>query len=307
MNVESEKYPLVSIITVNYNQSEVTLDLLRTLRGLTYPNVEIIVVDNGSPNDNPQVLKDQYPEIKLIISEKNLGFAGGNNLGIKAAHGEYMFFVNNDTEVTPGLIEPLVDLLEKDEKIGMVSPKIKFHWNPELIQYAGYTKMNPYTIRNATIGFHEKDNGQHNELMETEAAHGAAMMVPKKVIREVGLMPEVYFLYYEEHDWASMIKRAGYKIYYQPAAEILHKESVSTGKGSPFKTYYINRGRILFTRRNMHGLKKILSLLFQHFVSLPKNAMVFTLKGQFKHLRAYLRAYLWNLTHYREVHTNPKA
>ncbi len=298
------KYPLVSIITVNYNQSKVTLDLLRTTRELTYPNFEIIVVDNGSPTDNPEGLKEQYPEINLILSKENLGFAGGNNLGIKAAKGAYLFFVNNDTEVTPGLIEPLVELLQQDETIGMVSPKIKFHWNKELIQYAGYTKMNPYTIRNSTIGFQQNDKGEYNTIVETEAAHGAAMMVPSRVIQKVGLMPEVYFLYYEEHDWAAMIKRAGYKIFYQPEAEIFHKESVSTGKGSPFKTYYLNRGRILFTRRNIKGSKRILSLLFQHFISLPKNTFVFLLQGQFKHLLAYWRAYAWNLTHYKGIYSN---
>ncbi len=306
MKNDLKTYPLVSIITVNYNQSKVTLDLLQTSRDLNYPNFEIIVVDNGSPSDNPEVLKEAYPEINLIISKENLGFAGGNNLGIKAAKGEYLFFVNNDTEVTPGLIEPLVELLEQDKTIGMVSPKIKFHWNKELIQYAGYTKMNPYTIRNSTIGFHQKDNGQLNDIVETEAGHGAAMMVPRSVVEKVGLMPDVYFLYYEEHDWAAMIKRAGYKIFYQPKAEIFHKESISTGKGSPFKTYYLNRGRILFTRRNIRGSQRFLSLLFQHCISLPKNALVFMVKGQFKHLMAYLKAYVWNLTHYKGIYTNPK-
>lgn len=306
MSIEKKIFPLVSIITVNYNQRGVTLDLLKTLRNVSYPNLEVIVVDNGSPTDDPKVMKEQYPEINLILSEDNLGFAGGNNLGIRASKGDYLFFVNNDTEVTEGLIEPLVDLLENDHLIGMVSPKIKFHWNPDLIQYAGFTKMNPYTIRNSIIGFHQPDNGDYNELKETEAAHGAAMMVPRRVIKEVGLMPEVYFLYYEEHDWAEMIKRAGYKIFYQPKSEILHKESISTGKGSPFKTYYINRGRLLFTRRNIKGPKRILSFLFQHFVSLPKNVLVFLLKGQFKHLTSYLKAYAWNLTHYDGVYVNIK-
>lgn len=306
MKSEAQKYPLVSVITVNYNQGEVTLDLLRTLRELTYPNVEVIVIDNGSPSDNAGIMKEKYPEIELICSDENLGFAGGNNLGIRASKGKYLFFVNNDTEVTPGLIEPLVELLESDKTIGMVSPKIKFHWNPELIQYAGYTKMNLYTIRNSTIGFHQKDTGQYDEIAETEAGHGAAMMVPRCVVEKVGLMPDIYFLYYEEHDWAAMIKHEGYKIFYQPGAEILHKESISTGKESPFKTYYLNRGRILYTRRNVKGVQRLFSLLFQHCVSLPKNVLFFLVKRQFKHLKAYLKAYGWNLTHYKGIYANPE-
>ncbi|PRX57576.1 glycosyltransferase family 2 protein [Flagellimonas meridianipacifica] len=287
--------PLVSIITINYNESDVTLDLLKSARNLTYPNYEIIVVDNASPNDNPDIIKEMYPEIRLIKSPENLGFAGGNNLGVKEAKGEYLLFINNDTIVPPDFIQPLVETLQSDEKIGMVSPKIKFHWDPTLIQYAGYTPMNKWTIRNNSIGYHEKDNGDFDEPKETQSIHGAAMMVPKKVVDEVGMMTEIYFLYYEEHDWAEMIKRAGYKIYYQPKTHILHKESVSTGKFSPLKTYYISRNRILFARRNFKPLSLGVSLLFQCLVSIPKNTLQFLVKREFAHLRAFWRAITWNL------------
>ncbi|WP_422858843.1 glycosyltransferase family 2 protein [Flagellimonas sp. S174] len=287
--------PLVSIITINYNESDVTLDLLESARNLTYPNYEIIVVDNASPNDNPDIIKEKYPEIRLIKSPENLGFAGGNNLGVKEAKGEYLLFINNDTIVPPDFIQPLVETLQSDEKIGMVSPKIKFHWDPTLIQYAGYTPMNKWTIRNNSIGYHQKDNGDFDEPKETQSIHGAAMMVPKKVVDEVGMMTEIYFLYYEEHDWAEMVKRAGYKIYYQPKTHILHKESVSTGKFSPLKTYYISRNRILFARRNFKPLSLGVSLLFQCLVSIPKNTLQFLIKREFAHLNAFWRAITWNL------------
>ena len=237
--------PLVSIITINYNESDVTLDLLHSIRKLSYSNYEVIVVDNASPNDNPDRIKENFPEVNLIKSQENLGFAGGNNLGVKQAKGEYLLFINNDTIVPTDFIQPLVETLQNDDKIGMVSPKIKFHWDPTLIQYAGYTPMNKWTIRNNSIGYHQKDNGDFDEPKETQSIHGAAMMVPKSVVEEVGMMTEIYFLYYEEHDWAEMVKRAGFKIFYQPKSYILHKESISTGKFSPLKTYYISRNRIL--------------------------------------------------------------
>ncbi len=300
------KNPLVTLITVNYNQSEVTESLLRSIRNISYPHIETIVVDNASPNDNPDILKENFPEIQLIKSEKNLGFAGGNNLGVRASKGKYLMFINNDTEVPENFLEPLVGLLEKDTTIGMVSPKIKFHWNPERIQYAGYTKMNPYTMRNRSIGYHQKDEGKFNTLKETHAAHGAAMMVPRKVIEDVGMMTEVYFLYYEEHDWAEMIKRAGYKIFYQPQSFILHKESVSTGKESPLKTYYLTRNRLVFARRNYRGFTQITSVLFQLTVSWPKNTLMFLLKGQSEHLKAYWKGVFWNITHFKAIKENPK-
>lgn len=289
--------PLVSIITINYNESNVTLDMLESARHLTYSNYEIIVVDNASPNDNPDIIKEKYPEVVLIKSLENLGFAGGNNLGVKQAKGAYLLFINNDTIVPPDFIQPLVETLQYDESIGMVSPKIKFHWDPSLIQYAGYTPMNHWTIRNNSIGYHQKDDGTYDKPGETQSIHGAAMMVPRTVVDKVGMMTEVYFLYYEEHDWAEMIKRGGYKIYYQPKSYILHKESISTGKFSPLKTYYISRNRILFARRNFKPFQLVVSMLFQSLVSVPKNSLKFLVKREFEHLRAFWRAIGWNLTH----------
>jgi len=306
MKTEETKNPLVSIITVNYNQSQVTMELLDSLKKITYPEVEIIVIDNGSPSDNPQIIKDHFPETQLITSDKNLGFAGGNNLGIKASKGDYLLFINNDTEVPPGFLEPLVELLENDRKIGMVSPKIKFHWNPEIVQYAGFSEMNRFTIRNKGLGYHKKDDPESDQLQETASVHGAAMMVPKSVIQKVGMMPEVYFLYYEEHDWAQRIKNAGYKIIYQPASFVLHKESISTGKESPLKTYYLTRNRILFARRNFSGFSFVISMLFQLFISIPKNTVTYLAKRQTKHLQAYFRGIFWNLVHYRNLKSNPQ-
>lgn len=286
--------PLVSIISINYNDAAVTMDMLESLQQLSYTNYEVLIIDNASPTNNPDIIKETYPKITLIKSDKNLGFAGGNNLGVHAAKGEYLLFINNDTIVPSGFIEPLVETLENDSSIGMVSPKIKFHWDTTLIQYAGYTPMNHWTIRNNSIGYHQKDNGSFDQEGETESIHGAAMMIPKTVVDKVGTMTEIYFLYYEEHDWAEMIKRAGFKIYYQPKSYILHKESLSTGKFSPLKTYYITRNRIVFARRNFSSLQLFVSLSFQTFISIPKNTITFLFKRQFEHLFAFWKAIFWN-------------
>lgn len=294
--------PLVSIITINYNESAVTLELLSSLRNIRYKNIEIIVVDNASPNDNSDVIKNEYPEINLIKSDINLGFAGGNNLGVKIAKGDYLLFINNDTIVPKDFIAPLVETLENDKSIGMVSPKIKFHWDDRLIQYAGYTPMNHWTIRNNSIGYKQVDNGDFDVEGETASIHGAAMMVPKRVIEKVGMMTEIYFLYYEEHDWAAQIKKAGYKLYYQPKTYILHKESLSTGKFSPLKTYYIARNRIVYARRNFNKVQLLIALLYLSFISIPKNTITFLLKNQKSHLRSFWKAIRWNLTNFKIIH-----
>ena len=289
--------PLVSIITINYNQLRMTCELLDSLRKLTYPAVEIIVVDNNSTEDPTNVISDKYPEAKLIVSRQNLGFAGGNNLGIKASHGDYLLFLNNDTEVDPGVLEPLVRLFETNPDAGAASSKILYYNSGETIQYAGSSRIDPFTGRSKRVGYREKDNGQHDQLKETDLAHGAAMMVPRRVVDKVGMMPEFFFLYYEEVDWCESIKKAGYKIFFVPSSKVYHKESMSIGKGSTLKTYYMTRNRLLYMRRNTAGLMKVSWILFFLLFSLPKNTLKYTLKRDLEHARAFWWGLLWNLTH----------
>lgn len=307
MNIKLKRYPLVSIITVNYNQAKVTCALLESLNKITYPNLEVIVVDNHSTYDDPTVIKKRYPNIVFIQNPINYGFAAGNNYGLMRARGEYVMMLNNDIEVPSGFLEPLIAKLEKNPKIGAVSPRIRFFYEPDIIQYAGYTPMDRVTIRNAAIGYREKDIGQYNEDRETPSAHGAAMMVPMHVVKEIGLMSYIFFLYYEEADWCERILRAGYKIYYVGSSYVLHKESVTTGKLSPLKIYYLNRNRIVFMRRYLHGKEYYMALLYQLFVAIPKNAFSFLFKGKISLFLAYYRAIGWHVTHMfsKEIHENP--
>ena len=290
-------HPRVSIITINYNQLQVTCELLDSLRKLTYPDVEVIVVDNFSVDDPTSIIRSQYPEVKFIRSGRNLGFAGGNNLGIIASTGKYLLFLNNDTEAHPGFLEPLVNLFETTPQAGIASSKILYHNSGETIQYAGSTCINPYTGRNKRVGFMEKDRGQHDLLKETDLAHGAAMMVPRHVVEKVGMMPEFFFLYYEEIDWCESIKRAGYKIFFVPASKVYHKESMSIGKKSTVKTYYMTRNRLLFMRRNTSGTKKLAWIFFFLLFSLPKNALTYLMKREIDHSKAFWKGLLWNITH----------
>jgi len=290
-------YPLVSVISVNYNQAQLTCDMVASLLRTTYPRLEIIVVDNASPTDDPDLITQQYPQVKLIKSAQNLGFAGGNNLGIAEAKGEYLLFLNNDTEVDPGFLEPLVRLFQQNLQAGIASPKIIFHGTDNVIQYAGSLGVNPWTGRSVTVGMGETDHGQHNQSQPTQLADGAAMMVPRRVIEAVGVMPEVYFLYYEELDWCELIKRGGYTCHYVAEATIYHKESMSVGKSSVLKTYYMNRNRLLFIRRNCQGWARWTSTVVFLAAALPKKAAQHALLREWPHLRALGRGLRWHLQH----------
>jgi len=307
MHARRKYYPLVSIITVNYNQAEVSCALLESLNKISYPNLEVIVVDNHSIEDDPSIIKKRYPNIVFIQNPINYGFAAGNNYGLMRARGDYVLLLNNDIEVPSDFLEPLVDKLEQHPEIGAVSPRIKFYYQPDTIQYAGYTPIDKITMRNHSIGYWEKDRGQYLEDQETAYAHGAAMLVPMRIVKEIGLMSYTFFLYYEEADWCARIKAKGYKIFYVGKSFVLHKESVSTGKLSALKIYYLNRNRIVFMRRNIHGKDFYIALLYQLLVAIPRNAFKYLIKGKIKLFLAYYRAIGWHLTHLvsHEIHENP--
>ena len=285
--MEVEK--LLSIITINYNGLKDTCELIDTLP-LNDETIEVIVVDNASTQNEATELERRYPQIIVIRSDKNLGFAGGNNLGIQAAHGKYLFFLNNDTLLPqPSSLSLLINRLASSDQIGMVCPKIKFSWGDHRIQYAGYTPLSKITLRNKSIGFGEQDNGQYDTPRPTPYAHGAAMMVKREVIEQVGMMPECYFLYYEELDWSMMIRRAGYEIWYEPACTIFHKESQTTGQMSPLKTYYIIRNRLLFAQRNIDRSEKYLTYIYLICIVAVRDVLKYLCKGQINMAKAVMK------------------
>ena len=280
----------LSIITINYNGLKDTCELISTLP-LGDKSIEVIVIDNASTQDEARVIEERYPQVMVIRSKKNLGFAGGNNLGIKAAQGRSLFFLNNDTILKPQTsdFKLLINRLESSPKIGMVCPKIKFSWGPQLIQFAGYTPLSPITMRNKAIGCGEVDHEQHNTPHPTPYAHGAAMMVKREVIEKAGPMPECYFLYYEELDWSMMIRRAGYEIWYEPACTVFHKESQTTGQNSPLRTYYITRNRFLFIQRNQQGMTKYISYLYLISLVATRDVLKYAFQRKMDLVRATIR------------------
>ena len=250
----------LSIITINYNGLKDTCELIDSIP--FNDELEVIVVDNDSKKDEASVISAKYPQVIVIRSPQNLGFAGGNNLGIKAARGKYLFFINNDTIFKEVNIQALIDRLESSPKIAVVCPKIRFSWGNHPIQFAGYTPLSKITVRNQAIGFGEEDRGQYDTAHPTPYAHGAAMLIKREAIDKVGLMPECYFLYYEELDWSMMFTRAGFEIWYDPACTVYHKESQATGQNSPLRTYYIVRNRLLLVKRNWNGVTKYLTYTY---------------------------------------------
>ena len=289
--------PFISIVTLNWNQTDITCEFLESTRKFTFKNYEILVCDMASAIDpTEKIASGNYPNTKVLRSEKNLGSTGGNNWGIRHAKGDFIFIVNNDTIVTPDLLNVLLEPFYEDPSIGVTCPKIRFHHHPTIIQYAGFNPINVFTGRTSAVGSQEVDRGQHDVSGYTYGAHACAMLVKKEVIEKVGMFPEKFFIYYEESDWSARIIKAGYTIYYQAKGLIYHKESMTMGKESAIKVYYHTRNRILYMRRNTNFFQFLVFITFFILFTAPKAIFRYLFKKQFVHLRSFVKGVLWNFT-----------
>jgi GT2 family glycosyltransferase len=293
---------LVSIITVNFHQPDVTIDLLKSIaKWYTAEQVEVIIVDNGAEKNMELVFLPHFGNITYIASKENLGFAGGNNLGIKQAKGEYIFLLNNDTEIPQGCIETMCAVLKNNNHIGLLSPLLLYFDQPDMVQYTGFTLLNPLTGRNTNLGQFEKNVGQYDEVSyETGYCHGAAVMCRKEDLLKAGLMDETYFLYYEELDWCEKFRRIGKQIWFTGKTHVYHKESVSVGKASPLKIYFNTRNRLLFIRRNTSLLNTIIFYLYYTLIACPKAIIKFMVNGQPSLAKWVIKGLLWNYTHQKD-------
>lgn len=289
--------PTISFITICYNGFKDTCELIESLQDKIHSvSYEIIVVDNASREDEAAKIQKLYPSVVAIRSNENGGFSGGNNIGIRVARGKYIFLINNDTYIESDNIACLIERLESHPKIGGVSPKIRFAFPPQHIQFAGFTPLTRLTLRNSMLGFDSPDDGSFDTPHPTSYLHGAAMMIKREVIDKVGLMPELFFLYYEELDWSTSMTRAGYELWYEPGCTVFHKESQSTGQLSKLRTYYLTRNRLLYARRNLSGLERFVSVLYQSTVAAGKNTLVYMLKRRFDLAGAVYRGVISGLS-----------
>lgn len=294
-----------SIITVNFHQEAVTIALLRSI-GKHYDgkDVEVIIVDNGAEQNQEHVFQPYFANIKYIQSSANLGFAGGNNLGIRQAIGDYIFLLNNDTELPAECIETLCAEFQRNENIGLLSPLLLYFDRQDVIQYAGFTPVNYLTGRNATIGELDQNKGQYEgKSYQTGYCHGAAMMCRKEDLLRAGLMDENYFLYYEELDWCEKFKKIGKQVWFTGKTQVYHKESISVGMDSPLKIYFHTRNRMLFIRKNTGFMNTILFSIYYTFIACPKAAFKYMFNQQSHLAKWVIKGLLWNYTHHKNSKT----
>jgi len=251
--------PKVFIIILNWNNWSDTLECLESLKNNDYLNEQVVIIDNGS--DQRPIVPE--PGIKIIYNKENLGFAGGNNVGLKYAleHGaDYALLLNNDTIVSRDFLTKLIEAGEKDKKFGLLGLKIYLanrekelgntSAKQERIWFAG-GKVNWLSNKGEMRGWGENDKGQYDRpaFQETEYVTGCCLLIKKEVVEKIGLMPEEYFLYYEDTDWSLKARQAGFKCIFVPGARIWHKGSQSSIEGSPSYIYYHVRNGLILAQR----------------------------------------------------------
>lgn len=247
-----DKHPSVAIIILNWNGWRDTLNCVSSCQKLSWPNYSILVVDNGSTDDSEKYLRQNLPaDVAIIQSGANLGFAGGNNHGIRRAiqgGAEYVWLLNNDTEVDPEALTCLVAAMENGPEVGIAGSKIYYFDNPRTIWFAGgmWRKGRLHWLQR---GANQTDDGQFDQLTTVDAVSGCSMLVRSAAIHKIGLMDENFFLYWEDTEWCARAQKYDYQVVFVPQSRVWHKISVSTVQSSFSQYYYFTRNGFFFLRQ----------------------------------------------------------
>jgi GT2 family glycosyltransferase len=239
--------PLISTVILNWNGKEYLHPCLQSVKGQTYPNIEIILVDNASTDGSIEYIKDLLSDLRLIINYRNIGYGGGNNRGIEEARGRYIFVLNSDTEIEKRCVELLWECIETDQRIGVTTPKILLYDRRDVIDAAGLTIYpDGLSIGRGRLEPQEK----YNQREEVFFGSGCASLFRKEMLEEIGLFDEDFFAYAEDTDLGWRARLARWKSYYVPEAVVYHHHSKKFGTYSPLKAFLVERNRIWVAWKN---------------------------------------------------------
>ncbi len=288
INVSSIDYsPTVGIVIINYNCAPYTLDCLRTVEKLSYTNYFVVIIDNNSPDLSgyylQQALKDK--RVTVIINPENCGFGAGNNIGIRHAlegEAEYIWLLNADTFVHPEALSQLVKQANEYPEVGAFGSKVLYEEEPlspkkeegKPIIWSAGASIDFSKEEVKMFGSHEEDRGQHDQLRECEYIPGCSLFFPAKVISEVGYLPEEYFMYFEETEWCTRMRKKHFKLLYVPESVVWHRFQDNKMQ-TPFGVYYYNRNNRYFWFRQGDIFKKIAMIVRTLFKDLPRAQRAF--------------------------------
>lgn len=257
--------PVIGIVILNWKKPGETLRCLAAVNRSTYSCWRVVVVENGSQDDSIAVLRQAYPELELLISPENLGYTGGNNLGIQylLAQGvDYILLLNDDAVLDPNALAALVQAANADPQTGFLGPKVLAVEEPQVLLSAGGLLDKGYLPHNRGMG--EIDRGQYDRYFQADFLSGCALLVNRKCIEKIGMLDDDFFVYFEEVEWCYRGVQAGFTIRFVPAARVWHPDTRSRDIDSPSVTYYATRNSLRFAQKHHLGFTTIAALLIQY-------------------------------------------
>lgn len=294
------KKPLVSVLILTYNRTDLLKTCLDSVLKSTYSNLEFIVSDNGSTEDIAEFVRENYPphKIRVVRLKDNRGLTGGFNFGFKFCQGEYIMLLSNDTKIEKKAISDMAEMMEKDTHIGIVSPKIIQMRNPKFLHHAGSF------ITFSGLLYHygllqNKDNRQYQKSYYIFSCNGSGFLIRKEAAKLCGLFEEDFFIFYDESDLSHRIWLAGYTIVYNPKANIWHLWSATMQGANPEIWYYNHRNHISSFIRNL-SLPYLLLMFLNYNIILIIWFFINIFKLRFDISIALPKAYLWHIVHFKE-------
>lgn len=287
---DSHQHPKIAVIVVHWMSLVDTIECLRSLGAVAYPALEVLVVNNGSVDFDEPLVRDALPGVRIVTSAKNLGFAGGNNLGLEAAladGADYVLLLNNDTVVEPSLVAHLLSAAEATQA-GIIGPVISNYYDDGTwFAGGGYARL-------IGLSFRQRPLASFGGTRDVAWVNGCALMARREVFAEVGMLWEPFFLNAEEIDLCLRARRAGYRCVQLGEALVRHKISASGGvrgsdRLSPDKAYYFARNQVLLAKRNLPGWTALVATISQAALVLPLWALTCIVQRNARVLPHYLR------------------
>ncbi len=300
-----QEQPLVSVLVLNHNGKHFLEDCFESLRAASYPNQELVLVDNASTDDSLAYVRENFPEVRILETGGNIGYSGAYNLSFKHAKGKYFVLLNNDTKVDPGWLEPLVEAAEADPSLAMLQPKIDSMIDLGYFEYAGASggHMDRYGfpfLRGRIFFEIEKDEGQYDDPAEIFWASGAALFLRADILKYTGGLDEDFVHHMEEIDLCWRAHLQGYHLRVIPSSRILHHAGATIEPESYMKLYWNHRNSLIMLRKNL-GDKKLGGIMRVRKVLDLLAMLRGSLKGEKQRIRAIRDAYRWMRTHRKKV------
>jgi hypothetical protein len=243
--------PRVALLVLSYNGVDLTLNCLASLCRSDYPQLDVILVDNASQDNTVEAVRAAFPQVHVIPLRENLGYAAGNNVGIQAAldwGADYVFLINNDTTLEADCVSILVRTAQANPRIGMLGPMVYTWEEGHVISSAGGV-VDWHSADAYNLGAGEVDRGQY-PAGQVDFINGCGLMVTRAAIERAGMLDTKFFMYWEETDWCLRVRKAGFDVWFEPAARMRHKAPIHHQDLGPTTLYYVTRNRLLFCARH---------------------------------------------------------